>query len=186
MLCRKSFILYSCNKIKENHSLKQTYFLHFSQLYMLSPVKKNNGEQWDGINYHINWIFSLKGNSLKLWNRRLFIVRVQNTLKRRPRRLLKCKILSKKFEQNFRTPSLQWCYLELLWRISNQCRRCYYICNYETLLYIKRIWLITEIGCSKILEICEQNWQQTDIIKMRTLSLGPNRQHTMYTKCNHN
>ena len=40
MLCGKSFILYSCNKIKENHSLKQTYFLHFSQLYMLSPVKK--------------------------------------------------------------------------------------------------------------------------------------------------
>ena len=32
----------------------------------------------------------------------------------------------------------------------------------KTLLYIKHIWLITEIGCSKILEICEQNWQQTD------------------------
>lgn len=112
--------------------MKQTYFLHFSQLYMLSPVKKKmmvSNEM--GLNYHIKWIFSLKGSSLKLWNRRLFIVRVQNTLKRRPCRLLKCKILSKKFEQNFRTPSLQWCYLELLWRISNQCRRCYYICDYE-------------------------------------------------------
>lgn len=139
-----------------------------------------------GLNYHIKWIFSLKGSSLKLWNRRLFIVRVQNTLKRRPRRLLKCKILSKKFEQNFRTPSLQWCYLELLWRISNQCRRCYYICDYENPL-VHQTHLVNNWDRMQYdLEICEQNWQQTDIIKMRTLLLGPNRQHAMYTKCNHN